>query len=295
MQPRSGDFARGLETTKDVRSSDPLAFEVFAEARVRNGHAKRRKGYRRVYRFAAPSVLMDFDGTDDCVTLGHDPRPLPFGTRFTAEWLVYTDTFASRGVITGGTGASCGIVLSHETTGAIKCVVTDSAAATTTLSIAGVSAGAAHPIQLVRDGASLTLRIHGYTSATGTMSATNKVLYAAMAMGKDNGAAFYNGAIDFFRARQIVQTSQTDGWCRLPDPRAPSVLFDFVMEPDANGVVMDRGPYAIHGATSGSPATNRAPIAVNPVPVLAIGMTTGNDASRQAYCRAGPYLYPVNL
>ena len=41
IQPRAGDFSRGLETTRDVRSSDPLAFRVFDNARTTYGEMLR--------------------------------------------------------------------------------------------------------------------------------------------------------------------------------------------------------------------------------------------------------------
>ncbi len=296
IQPRAGDFSRLLETTRDLRSSDPLHFRVADNVRARNGHAKRRKGRALVYRFAAAADLMDFDGTNDKVALSTDSRVFPLTlTRFTLEWLISTDTTASTTFILGRVGASgTGVTLSHNSAGAIVCVVTDNAAAGVTLTIAGVSAAATHPVQLVRDGASLTLRIPGYTSATGTMSATLPLATGACSAGEDNGASFYNGAVDFFRGFRTVKTDQADGWCRLPDPRAPSVLFDYVFVPDANGFILDRGPYALHASQTGSPTT-RAVLAVNPMPILGIGMTTDNDASRQGYVRVGPTLYPVEF
>ncbi len=296
IQPRAGDFARGLETTRDVRSSDPLAFRVFDNARTNGGHAKRRKGRALVYRFAAAADLMDFDGSNDKVALSTDSRLFPFATtRWTLEWLIYTDTIAATGFPLGRTGASAtGVTLSHNSAGAIVCVVTDSAANATTLTIAGVSAAVKHPVQLVRDGASLTLRIPGYTSATGTMSATNTLATGACSAGEDNNGSFYNGAVDFFRGFRVVKADQADGWARLPDPRAPSVAFDYVFVADANGYILDRGPLSLHASQTGSPTT-RAVLAVNPMPVLGIGMTVDNDASRQGYVRAGAQLFPVDF
>ena len=295
IQPRAGDFSRGLETTRDVRSSDPMAFRVFDNARTRNGHAKRRKGMALVHRFAASSDVMDFDGTNDRVLLPINSLVYPLSTRFTLEWLIYTDTIAATGFVVGGNTASAGVKLSHTSAGAITCVVTDSAAAQTTLSIASVSATTVTPIQLTRNGAALSLNIPGKTSATGTMSATNNVLVAAADLGAHNGADFYNGQVEFYRGFRTDKTSQADGWARLPDPRAPSVLFDYVMVPDANGYVMDRGLYGLHGTTSGSPSATRAPISTNPMPVLGMGMTIDNDASRQGYVRVGTTIYPVEF
>ena len=293
-RPRSSNVPKGLETTRDT-SSSRLAWVKYENSRTAQDSDQRRAGYKRLYRFAAPSVLMDFDGTNDFVSLWvTDARVNPFGTVFTLETLFQTDDISSNRVILGRAAAGVvGVTITHTTSSTVTTVVEDSAGTTTTLTHTGIAAGTLCAYQLVRDGATLTAKING-TTQTGTMSATLSLRSGAPALGKDNAGSFYDGRIDFIRVLRYAKTNQYDGWARLVDPRSPGVLVEYVIEPDANGTVMDRGALGIHGATTGSPAINVAPLAVNPMPVLGIASNLDKNFKRQAYIRVAGTIYPAS-
>ena len=148
--------------------------------------------------------------------------------------------------------------------------------------------------QLKRDGAAVTVTING-TTQTETMGATETLRAGGWVLGADNGGSFLNGQIDFLRVLKYVKANQNDGEVRLVNPRSPSVLVDYILEPDSNGYVLDRGPLGIHGKTTGSPATNVAPLALNPAPVLGIASNLNTSSSPQAYARVAGAIYPFTV
>jgi hypothetical protein len=79
----------------------------------------------------------------------------------------------------------------------------------------------------------------------------------------------------------------------LVNPRAPGVVRDYVFELDAVSYILDRGPRGQHASANGTPATNVAPLAVNPVPVLGIASNLDTNSAQKAYIRAAGALYPV--
>ena len=295
-RPRALDFRRGLETTRDTRSEDPFGFVEFLNGRVDKATARRRNGMVRLYRWAAGSDLMEFDGTNDYVTVRKDSRVWPWPTRFTFEMLFKTDTVAAdRQLLGSSTASNVGLKIVHNTSGNVVTTITDSASTATTVTHTGVAAGAVHAYQLVRDGASVTVRIDG-TAQTATMHATNLLIGTGIqSFGQDNGASYYKGWIDFARLRRVARSDQADGWARLPDPRAPSVIFDYVFENDANDYILDRGPYGLHAAASGSPVSTSAALAVNPAPILGITQNRDSSAARQGYVRVGGAFVPVRF
>lgn len=295
IQPRSTNVPKGLETTRDANSSR-LAWWKYDNSRTAEDSDKRRAGYKRLYRFAAPSVLMDFDGSTNFASLwGTDARVRPLGTVFTLEILFQTDTISADRVVLGAEDVNTvGVVITHTSTSTVTTVVRDSAGTEVTLTHTGIAAGTLCAYQLVRNGASLTATING-TAQTGTMSATLSLdATGTQVLGKNNAGGSYDGRIDFLRVLRYAKTNQYDGWARLVDPRTPGVLVDYVIEPDANGYVLDRGPLGLHGVTTGSPATNVAPLAVNPMPVLGIASNLDKNFKRQAYVRVAGSIYPVS-
>lgn len=292
IQPRSDNVPKGLETTRDT-SSSRLAWTQYLNSRTAEDSDARRAGMVRLHRFAASSILVDFDGTNDVVPITTDSRVVPFGTVFTLETLFQTDTIAASRVILGRAAASaCGITITHTSSGTVTTVVEDSTGTTTTLTHTGIAIDIPYAYQLVRNGASLTATING-TAQTGTMSATLSLRSGAQALGADNGGSHYNGRIDFLRLLRYAKTNQHDGWARLVNPRAPGVVFDYVLELDANGYVLDRGSMGLHSTTTGSPASNVAPLAVNPVPVLGIASNLDTNSAQKAYIRAAGALTPM--
>jgi len=292
LRPRSTNVPKGLETTRDT-SSSRLAWTQYLNSRTAEDSDARRAGMVRLHRFAASSVLMDFDGTDDDVDITADASIRPLGTIFTLETLFQTDDIASERTILGKNAASKSLKIVHNTSSEVVVTVTDSAAADTTLTWTGIAAGTLCALQIVRSGASLTGYLNG-TFKTGTMSATNTLATGAMTVGSDNNANFFDGRVDFLRFFRYAKSHRHDAWARLVNPRAAGVIVDYVFEPDANGYVVDRGSMGLHSsAVNGTPATNVAPLAVNPVPVLGIASNLDTSSVQKAYIRAAGALYPV--
>lgn len=292
LRPRSTNVPKGLETTRDT-SSSRLAWTEYLNSRTAEDSDARRKGMVRLHRFAAASVLMDFDGTNDDVDLTAESVIRPLGTIFTLETLFQTDDIASTRTVLGKNAASKSLKIVHNTSSEVVVTVTDTAAADTTLTWTGVAAGTLCALQIVRNGASLTGYLNG-TSKTGAMSATNTLATGAMTVGSDNNADFFDGRVDFLRFFRYAKSNRHDAWARLVNPRAPGVIIDYVFEPDANGYVLDRGALGLHtSAVNGTPATNVAPLAVNPVPVLGIASNLDTSSKQQAYIRAAGALYPA--
>lgn len=292
LRPRSTNVPKGLETTRDT-SSSRLAWTEYLNSRTAEDSDARRKGMVRLHRFAAASVLMDFDGTNDDVDIAFNAVINPLGTIFTVETLFQTDDIASTRTIFGRTGAAKSLKIVHNASSEVVVTVTDTSAADTTLTWTGVAAGTLCALQIVRNGASLTGYLNG-TSKTGTMSATNLVSTGTMTVGSDNNADFFDGRVDFLRFFRYAKSNRHDAWARLVNPRAPGVIIDYVFEPDANGYVLDRGALGLHtSAVNGTPATNVAPLAVNPVPVLGIASNLDTSSKQQAYIRAAGALYPA--
>jgi hypothetical protein len=295
IPPRSHQVPRGLSTSADVRS-DSLVYEEYLNARAGDGTDRRRDGYVRLYRWGATSDLLDLDGSSDFVTLTADSRVWPLGTRFTLELLWQNDTVAASSFVLGsGSAGAVGVKIEHTSSSTVVTTVTDSAAATTTLTHTGIGADNEVRYQLKRDGANLTATING-TAQTGTMNATNSLASTGTwVVGKDNAGSFFNGRVDFLRLLRVLKTHTMDSRVRLGDPRAPSVVLDYIFTADANGYVVDRGPLGLHGVTSGSPATNGAPLAVNPAAVTWLGQNKDNDTDRQAYAVVDGAIVPLTF
>jgi len=295
LRPRSTNVPKGLETTRDT-SSSRLAWTEYLNSRTAEDSDARRKGMVRLYRFAAASVLMDFDGTNDDVDLpssGGVSAIVP-GATFTMEMLFQTDDISSNRYVLGRQAASqTGVTVLHNTSSEVVVTLRDVSANTATLTFTGVAAGTLCALQVVRSGASVTGYLNG-TSQTGTLGAATALATGIATVGSDNNGSFFDGRVDFLRWLRYAKSNRYDGWARLVNPRSPGVLVDYVFEPDANGYVLDRGPLGIHSvAVNGSPATNVAPLAVNPVPVLGIASNLDTSSKQQAYIRAAGALYPT--
>ena len=275
------------------------AFPVYSDLtgmRVDRGPFRRRLGKARLTQFTATSDLIVFDATNDMVTLPSDTRIIPWGKRFTLEILFRTTSVTAARTIMGrgAAGATC-VKITHKTDSTIETVVTDSSGTATTITTAGTYAvGSDVRYQLVRDGASLTVRTNG-TATTGTMSATLSLANSAQAIGVDNSASYYEGRIDFVRLLRTAAASQRWGYLRLPDPRASYVLFDYVVAANANNTVYDRGPYEMHATVTGSPTSTGAPLAPNSDPVTFIASNLDVNNERQSYVGVGPNVYPVDF
>lgn len=292
-RPRSTNVPKGLETTRDTRSSR-LAWTVYQNSRTAEDSDARRAGMVRLHRFAAPSTMMDFDGTNDDVDLpsAGGLSSLALGTIFTMEMLFQTDDIASNRYPLGRTAAAgCAVKVLHNTSSEVVVTLTDSGANTAVLTWTGIAAGTLCALQIVRNGTAVTGYLNG-VSKTGTLVTTSTGI-GGMTVGSDNNGSFFDGRVDFLRFFRYAKTHRHDAWARLVNPRVAGVMADWVFLPDSNSYVLDRSSSGVHLAANGTPATNVAPLAVNPVPVLGIASNLNNDFAQKAYVRATGALYPV--
>jgi hypothetical protein len=295
IKPRQFQFYSGLNTSRLEDAPEFPSYREFANARVDRGAAKRRDGMVRLLRYTDHTTILSFDNTDDTVTPPDDNRIQTLGLQWTLEVLFRTSSIAADRVIIGGTGASDPfVIITHKTTGVVEVVVTDSAGTATTLSVASIAIDTVVSLQLKRVGAALTLNVNG-TTDTDTMSATLDMSTQPWAIGADNGAGFYAGKIEFVRLFRVAKSHRIDAYCRLLNPRASSVIADWVLVEDGNGRIVDRGPFNLHALTAGTPATNGTSISVNHQPILAIGANRNNNTERRAYINVAGRFHPVTF
>lgn len=290
---RALSFGEGANTSETGISAQPV-WRNFDEADVSGGGNRRRLGRKLLAQFTSTALITDFDGTNDLIQM-----PTTFnmsttlGLKWTMEILFVTDAIASnRSVVGGGPGAAIKVV--HTSTSTVTVTVKDSANTDVTLTFTGIAAGTVCALMLTRDGAALTAILNG-TTATGTMSATNTLANVTMALGAIATANYFDGGIDFIRFLSTVETSQRNGWMRLPDPRAENVIADWLVGLDANGYCLDRSKNEFHATSSGSPATNRAPICYNADPVIGLGATFDKSGARLAYAVVGDGVVPFTF
>ncbi len=295
IKPRQFGFLTGLNTSRLEDAPEFPSYREMANVRLDRGAAVRRKGMVRIAQFTDATTIIDFDNTNDVVTPPSDLRIATLGTRWTLEALFRTDTLAADRVLIGGATANDPfVILTHKTTGVVEAVVTDSAGTATTLTVAGISVNTVAALQLKRSGATLTLNVNG-TTDTDTMSATNDMSNKTWVVGADNGAGFYGGKVEFVRLFRVARATRADAFCRLINPRAPSVIADWVMTDGGNNRVVDRGPYGLHAAVTGSPTFAGSAISRNHMPVLAIGANRNNNVDRRAYLNVAGQFYPVTF
>lgn len=291
---KSLTFVEGARTTPLDVTSEPV-WIAMDDAMIDRVACQRRLGKSRLYKFSAVSTIVDFDGSDDRIALNLTTSSVPtFGTRLTVKLLFVVDDISSdRFVIGRNAAATAWFTVKQTTTETVVATVADSGGTTTSLTWTGIEAGTKCALMVVRDGASLTGYLNG-TTQTGSMSASNNFGTGVASLGSDNGGSFLNGAIDHLTILSTAETSQRDGWCRHMNPRAENVIADWIVTLSGTRV-LDRGPYAAHLTATGSPASNRTPLALNPEPVMAIGSNLDRSGRAKTYCVVGDRVYPVTF
>lgn len=296
MIPRVFDFREGANTTSLPTTSKFPVYQVFDEVMVDRVSAVRRLGKVALHAFTPVSELIDFDGTNDAVGLPSAQRSSIISLlNWTVECLFVADTVSSSRQIIGGTTATDpGVMVVHNSSSEVVVTVTDSADTASTMTWTGVAAGTVCGLQVTRSGASLTGWLNG-TSKTATMNATNALRNGLWTVGADNAGSYLDGAVDYLRGFNYTKTTQRDVFLRWLHPRSRSVLFDYVFTGNSDAHVLDRSTLEAHGTASGSPTSNRAPLAVNSDPILAIDQNIDTSGKTQAYVVVGKVAYPVRL
>lgn len=296
------DFRRGLQTKHaEEGKASPQDFETFQNVRVAAGGVKRRPGVFRSYLTSSDNTSIIFDGTNDYLSFGFDSRVHQFGTQFTIECLVLIEARAGSEYIYGNAGAGTPGVTIHVTAaGAVVANLWDTDATNTTLTSSATYAdNAVIGIQLVRDGASLTLRVNNVSVATGTMSATlsTRAPTTAVTVAANGGTAFFDGQLDYLRGFSIARADHADYMLRWPAPQAPYVLFDYYGELDANGRCLDNSRYGIHSArvsTTGTPLATTA-LCIQAAPVQAIHPYLNKDGESKVLVIAGGRIHTFGV
>lgn len=294
--PRQFNFAKGANTTALGHTSAFPVYPVLDEIDLNRVAAQRRKGKVAIYTFSGSSDLIEFDGTNDVVTPYLDTRVIPLGVRWTAETLFVSTSVASDRCIVGRGGASAAwLKVIHNTSSEVVVTLTDSAGNTASMTWTGIAGGTVCALQVTRNGTAVTGYLNG-TSKTATLaSATNLMQNSAWVFGADNSGSYHLGRIDYFRVFSALKTTTRDLSFRLLDPRASTVLMDYILTKDANSKVIDRGPYEMHAAAAGAPTTAGAVLAVNPEPVRFISVNLDTDNAPQGYVMVRNRVYPVRF
>lgn len=298
---RHFDFRAGLQTTALTQGAGAAAFQTFQNARVDKGAAIRRPGMRRVARVTPTVYCGDFDGVDDSVSIAHDSRVWSLSSM--AEWTIGglckpTSYAATRGVLCRFTATAndvdVNVYMDSTSSGRIVADLKDDAGATTSLAVTGIAAGTLTAWMLTKaTTGTYTLYANG-SSSSGTLgSGTLKVNTTdPLRIGRKPGAGtFFLGGIDFVRLHSVCLTSQRDGWRRLTNPYARTVLADYCVEKDANGDVPDRSLFGITATVQGALATTLASLAVNPAPIQGMAGDVSKDNARIVRFVAGGRIY----
>lgn len=276
----------GLSTTALEQSEVP--FPKFQDCRSNKGAFERRAGMARVLRVTTTATCVDFaSGSSQYISIPYDSRVWALGTRFTVEGLLNADSIASTRYILGRANTSPGITIHYESDQDFVVNVWDSSGTNTTVTDTSVgAAGTLIAFRFTRNGANLTLQVNNRTAVTGTMSATLSLRTStdAVQIGAHNSGTYFDGKIDFLRLHKTVRTTQRDGWSRLLNPRCPTVLADYCLETDANGIVLDRSRYGNHGAAQGSASSSGVTsLAINPAHVQALAHVVDAQGVRRLW------------
>ena len=296
-RPKVFDFSRGLQT-KALDDGQPLPeFPVFHDVRVDRGVAKVRPGMARLLDMTSLNGALDFEASSSQYAQAEvDPRVWTLGTKWTLELLYNLETTTSGTILYVGT-TTPSLILDISSS-KLRLRVYDSATPTTVTTAADVGAGD-QSVQIVRDGASLTIRTDNSVEDTGSMSATNllRAPVGDIHLGADATPGTYlDGVIDYIRLFDVARSNHNDRLVRFPDPRAGYVLADYDMNITSNGIVKDRSRYENHllGA-SGAVPTDATALCHQSAPVNGITYYVDNDSKKYALVIAGGQAFHVEM
>jgi len=286
------NFNRGLQ---DTHIEDALGFpgwSKFHDVRVSEGGAKRRKGIARLARSGTNIKSLTHNGINRLTSYPVDARVITLmGTKFTLEGLIDPNAVATTAIWEyGSTTLSFSIDTSSSK---LRVRIWDSAASLTTLTSTDNVPTSAVSFQIVRDGATLTLRIDGVedTGAAKTMHATNalRTPVGSVRMGYD-GSNYFDGEFDYFRIFSVARTNHNDDRLRFPDPRASYVLYDADFKATAELHIIDRSRFGNTGLHSGS-ASQATALAHQTSPVTLIHHTETRSGEGKLVTIAGRNIY----
>lgn len=281
----------GLNTRAGGTGLPLLDCADLQDMRVVGEDIVQRLGIVRIAQAAGLAQAIDLDGSSEYASAEVDARVWGLGLYWTLEIAVAAGA-AGDDDSPLRVGTSTDAILVDIQSGKWRVQVTDSAATTTTLtSTSDVSTSDTDTLQVVRNGAFLTLRVNGTAEDSDTMSAANDVRtpVGEIRIGRGASSGLLQGAIDYVRLFDYAKTHHRDRLVRTPDPRAPYVLADYDGR-IADGMIYDRSRYENHLVTTGSPSSVTS-LCVNPAPIRAISMSVDENSRKQLLVAAGGQFY----
>lgn len=297
-RPKVFDFSRGLQT-KALDDGQPLPeFREFNDVRVDRGVAKVRPGMARLLDMTSLNGALDFEATSTQYAQAEvDPRVWTLGTKWTLEVLYNLETITSGTFLYVGT-TTPSLILDLNSS-KLRLRVYDSGATLTTVSTAANVSAGVQSVQIVRDGASLTIRTDNAVEDTGSMSATNalRAPVGDIHLGADATPGTYlDGVVDYIRLFDLARDNHNDRLIRFADPRADYVLADYDMNITANAIVKDRSRYenSLLGVAGNLP-TDATALCHQSAPVNGITYYVDTDGKKYALVVAGGQAFHVEM
>lgn len=291
VQILTTNFLRALQDTANEDGLGFPGFTKFHDIRVSEGGAKRRKGMAPLDRAANNLKSIDLNGSSQYIDIPLDTRPTTLmGTKFTIEGLIAPDVVTGTNPIIDW-GVTTPAFLVDTASSKLRVRIWDSSAALTTLTSSSDLPTTTVSFQVVRDGASLTLRMDNVVEDTGTMDATKllRTPVGNIRLGYD-GTDFFNGKLDYIRLLGVVRSDHIDDRLRFPDPRCQYVLYDADFNLTSDGHCIDRSRFGNTGLQVNSPSETTA-LAHQTAPVMAIHHTETRSGEGKLVTVAGQFIY----
>lgn len=294
------DFLGGLNTTAD-EDGMPLPFWAqYDNVRVGDGRARKAPGRNLVSRIASTAQSRSFDGVADVVSFPLNAAQFDFGTRWTVRGLVALDAVSGVQPIVGwGATVNYPFEINVED-GVVKASVKDTSGNTVALTgTTTFTAGQLIAVQLVRDGASLTLWVNGVVEASSTSftALDSGVPTTSFLTGRSSGGDYIEGTMDFVSILSSAATDHRGSRMRLFDPKAPDVLFDTVFDALPGSVaaaIRERSRFRNHGTLTGT-STLVSKIGVATAPVLMLADYVETDGRQRLLAVADRTLYGAEV
>lgn len=284
------NFSWGGLNTKAQATGLPLLECVhLQDMRVVGNDLVERLGIVRIGQFAGSAKAADLDGTNQHFSNEIDLRAWGLGLYWTVELAVEPGTTAgTQGILCPGSTTPAMVLDIFG--GNLRLRIWDSGSNLTTVTV-GAADTAVQTVQITRSGAVLTTRLNNGTAVTGAMSATLDVLTPVgdLRLGRDDGANYFNGTLDYVRVLSMVKSDHADRLVRHPNPRAEYVLADYDFK-QTNALVYDRSRNENHLTVQNAPS-EIASLCHDPAPIRALSMGVDEDNRKQLLIASGGLYY----
>ncbi len=250
------NFSRGLQTKSREDGKALPDHEEFRNVRTGKGGAYRRGGRAAVHQgLSDDAKAFTFGGTDHA-SEEVDTRVWGLGRIWTIE-AACTPSSVS--------GSPCLVYAGHTTPSVVidvsggfwRARIWDSAATLTTLTSTTAAAASAVTLQVVRDGAAVSLLVDNVEEDTDTMSATLNLRTPVGDLRVMRGAStdYLAGDFDYVRVFDVARTDHADRLIRYPNPRARSVRANYMCRSDKTTRILDLSRFENHLTITGTIAS----------------------------------------